>query len=188
MLPRVRRPRRGAPRAAVAGPAGGGGLRTLASPRPRAPRGHAAPRRRLLRPSLRGFQRSGLHTAPPADPEEKAEEDVQEVGRVTGRRGLRAPTMDGTVEAAPAPSCSSRSGSLSASASACWPPALPPLPAPPSLTDPRWPLDGFLCCLRGPEVTTPLPPRARPISVAEEAGRLLLLGETWSCPGPRGRL
>lgn len=119
------------------GRAGGSGPRALASPRRRAPRGPGAPRR-LLRPSLRGFQRRGLHTAPPADPEEKAEEDVQEVGRETGRRGLRAPTMDGTVEAAPAPSCSSRSGSLSASASACWPPALPPLPAPPSLTDPRW--------------------------------------------------
>lgn len=78
--------------------------------------------------------------------------------------------------------------SLSASASACWPPAPPPQPAPQSLTDSRWPPDGFLCCLRGPEVTTPLPPGARPISAAEGAGRLLLLGETWSCPGPGGRL
>lgn len=75
--------------------------------------------------------------------------------------------MEGVAEAAPAPSCSSPSGSLSASASAFWPP--PQLPAPPSLTDPRWPPVGFLCCLRIPEVTAPPPPEIRPISAAEEA-------------------
>lgn len=75
--------------------------------------------------------------------------------------------MEGAAEAAPAPSCSSPSGSLSASASAFWPP--PQLPAPPSLTDPRWPPVGFLCFLRIPEVTAPPPPEVRPISAAEEA-------------------
>lgn len=113
---------------------------------------------------------------------------MEEVGYKTGRRGLRAPTMEGAAEAAPAPGCSSLSGSLSASASSRWPPT-PPLPAPPSLTDPRWPPLSFLCCLRVPEVTTsPLPElgqSARP----EEAGRaavargdLALSGAEWAVP------
>lgn len=148
------------------GRAGGGGLRVgpPASPPLRAPRG-PGPLRLLVRPrpSHRGFQRRGLHTAPPAAPEDEDEEDVDKVKCKTGRRGLRAPTMEGAAEAAPAPGCSAPSGSLAASASTRWP---PPLPVPQSLTDPRWPPLGFLCCLRMPEVTAPPPPGARPISAA----------------------
>lgn len=145
---------------------GGGGLQVgpPASPRLRAARG-PGPLRLLVRPrpSHRGFQRRGLHTAPPAAPEEEDEEDVDKVESKTGRRALRAPTMEGAAEAALSPGCSALSGSLAASASTRWP---PPLPVPRSLTDPRWPPLGFLCCLRMPEVTAPPPPGARPISVA----------------------
>lgn len=81
----------------------------------------------------------------------------------TGRRGLRASTMEGAAEAAPAPGCSAPSGSLAASASTRRP---PPLPVPQSLTDPRWPPLGFLRCLRMPEVTAPPPPGAQPIRAA----------------------
>lgn len=141
------------------------------SPRLRAPRGPGPPRLLLRpRPSHRGFQRRGLHTAPPAAPEdeEEEEEDVDKVECKTGRRGLRAPTMEGAAEAAPAPGCSASSGSLAASASTRWlpPPPPPPLPVPQSLTDPRWPPLGFLCCLRMPEVTAPPPPGTLPISAA----------------------
>lgn len=64
------------------GRAGGSGLRVgpPVSPRLRAPHGPGPPRLLLLRPSRRGFQRRGLHTAPPAAREEKAK-DVQEVER-----------------------------------------------------------------------------------------------------------
>lgn len=123
MLPRPRRPRRGAPRAAVAGP---GRRRRRAAGRPAgAPAPQGAPRSRTPslvrrpRPSRQGFQRRGLHTAPPAAPEE--DEDVEKVKCKTGRCGLRAPTMEGAAEAAPAPGCSYPSGLFSASASTQWP-------------------------------------------------------------------
>lgn len=109
-------------RAAVAEPSlrRAAGFGPPASPRLRAPRDPGPPRLLLhSRPSRREFQLPGLHTAPPAAPEkEGAEEDVKEVERKTGRRGLWAPTMERAAEEAPAPGCFSLSSELAASASA----------------------------------------------------------------------
>lgn len=110
---------------------------------------------------------------------------MQEGERKTGRGGLRAPTMEGAAEAAPAPDGSPPCGPLSASASACRPPT--PLPAPPNLTDPRWPPVGFLCCLRMPEVTAPRLPGFGQSARPRPPARPLLLGATRSYPRPGGR-
>lgn len=75
--------------------------------------GPSPPRR--SQPQRRGAQSRGLDTARPAAPEEAAAQgDGAELKRKTGRRGLQAPTMEGTTEEAPTPSCFPFSRSLSA--------------------------------------------------------------------------
>lgn len=72
-----------------------------------------APRR--SQPQRRGARPRGFDTARPAAPEEAAaQEDVAEMKRKTGRRGLQAPTMEGATEEAPTPGCFPFSRSLSA--------------------------------------------------------------------------
>lgn len=101
----------------------------------------------------------------------------------TGPRELRAPTMEGTAEAAPAPGCSSPSGSISASASARW---LADTPAPgtfephgPKMAASRLPL---LPPDAGSDDTAASRSSANQRGPRKPAG-LLLLGAT---PGPRG--
>lgn len=184
-----------APAAAPRSPAGGGGragggggrrVGPPACPRLRAPLGPGPPRLLLRpRPSHRRIQRRGLHTAPPAAPEVE-EEDVDKVRCKTGCRGLRAPTMEGAAEAAPAPGCSAPSGSLGRL-------SLHPVAAAaaaPGTSEPH-----------GPKMAAPrlplLPPAAGSDGTASrrspnqrgrrKPARLLLLGATRSWPGWRRR-